>query len=180
LLKRCLILAAETIGIMHPETVAAREQLAEAYRRAGRPNEAIGLYQDALAQVQKGTGATRPDAVRTREGLALAYHRAGRIDDAATAFERALAEWRRVAEADAANTLATRASLAAIYCRTGRAKQRSRSLRVCSRTAAGYAGQPIRIHSPPGGMWPLPATTQGVIPRRSISARLCWKSVSRR
>ena len=81
---------------MHALTVAARQQLAEAYRLADRQADAIGLYRGALTQSENTVGAVHPDTVTAREHLAVAYFSGGQTDEATATLERALAEWERV------------------------------------------------------------------------------------
>ena len=48
------------LGPDHPDTLTARNNLAIAYRGAGRPDEAISLHEQALAARERVLGPDHP------------------------------------------------------------------------------------------------------------------------
>ncbi len=85
-----------------------------AYVDAGRIEDAITLYEDALKRCEAKLGPDHPDTLFSRESLALAYERARRFGDARALGQETLK--RRLAKAgpDDPETLATLDSLAKI------------------------------------------------------------------
>jgi tetratricopeptide (TPR) repeat protein len=79
LLERVLADRAQALGEDHPETMICRNALAPAYRaagrramahqHAGRPSEAIPLFEQALAGLERVFGSAHPETVRARENL---------------------------------------------------------------------------------------------------------------
>jgi len=70
------------LGDTHPSTLASRNNLAAAFRAAGRLDEAISLYERTLADSERVLGDTHPDTLTSRNNLAAAYQAAGRLDEA--------------------------------------------------------------------------------------------------
>jgi len=66
------------LGDTHPDTLTCRNNLAYAYRMAGRLDEAIALYRRTLADRERVLGDTHPDTSISRINLA-AYQMAGRL-----------------------------------------------------------------------------------------------------
>jgi len=62
----------------HPDTLTTRDNLATAYRAAGRTAEAITMYEQNLAARERVLGADHPDTLATRDNLAAAQQAAGR------------------------------------------------------------------------------------------------------
>ena len=69
------------LGPDHPDTLLSRNNLALAYRAAGRLDEAISLHEQALAARERVLGPDHPDTLRSRNNLATAYRAAGRTDE---------------------------------------------------------------------------------------------------
>ena len=69
-------------GFDYPDTLVTRNNLAEAYRAAGRLDEAITLHQRTLTDREQTLGDTHPNTLNSRNNLAVAYHDAGRLDEA--------------------------------------------------------------------------------------------------
>ena len=67
------------LGDTHPGTLVSRSNLADAYRAAGRLDEAIPLYERTLADRERLLGDTHPDTLTSRNNLAAAYQAAGRM-----------------------------------------------------------------------------------------------------
>jgi tetratricopeptide (TPR) repeat protein len=72
----------QVLGEAHPSTLTSRNNLAAAYRDAGRVGEAIPLFERTLADRERVLGETHPDTLTSRNNLAGAYQDAGRVDDA--------------------------------------------------------------------------------------------------
>jgi tetratricopeptide (TPR) repeat protein len=110
-------------GAEHRSTLRARNNLAMAYRAAGRTAEAIPLLERALAGYERVLGHRHPDTLTTRSNLAMAYQAAGRTTEAVPLLEETLADCERVLGADHPDTKAARANLAAL---TGEPKRHRR------------------------------------------------------
>ena len=119
-LSNAVNLLDETLGPDHPRTLPARGNLANAYRSAGRLDEAIDLHERTLADRERVLGADHPDTLTSRNDLAGAYWSAGRLDEAIDLYERTLADRERVLGADHPDTLTSRNDLAVAYEVAGR------------------------------------------------------------
>jgi hypothetical protein len=78
-----LVVRERVLGGEHPETLRTRNNLASAYRSAGRVGEAIALFEPLLVVRERVLGGEHPDTLSTRNNLANAYRAAGRDADAA-------------------------------------------------------------------------------------------------
>ena len=127
----------KTLGSDHPRTLASRNNLATAYRDAGRLKEAIDLHKKNLADRERVLGPDHPGTLASRNNLALAYQSAGRLEQAIDLFERNLADCERVLGADHPDTLIVRNNLAGAYESAGRLEQAidlfERNLADCER-----------------------------------------------
>ena len=108
------------LGPDHPYTLTARNNLAGAYKSAGRFAEAIELYEQVLAERERVWGADHLDTLNTRNNLAGAYDSVGRFAEAIELFEQVLADRVRVLGADHPDTLNVRNNLASAYLSVGR------------------------------------------------------------
>ena len=108
------------LGFDHPDTLTAQNNLAVAYQGAGRPAEAIPLFERALAAQEQLLGPDHPDAVTTRNNLAVAYRDAGRPAEAIPLIERTLAALDRLLGPDHPDAVTTRNNLAVAYQEAGR------------------------------------------------------------
>ena len=75
------------LGPDHPDTLTSRNNLAGAYRSAGRLDQAIPLYEEVLADRVRLLGDDHPQTLTSRNNLAGAYKAAGRPDDAEVLFD---------------------------------------------------------------------------------------------
>jgi tetratricopeptide (TPR) repeat protein len=107
-------------GTNHPDTLAVRDELAQAYRRAGRTAEAITLFEQNLTDRERVLGADHPDTMFSSSNLAAAYRGAGRMAEATTLLEQTLADRERVLGADHPETSFSRNNLALTYRDAGR------------------------------------------------------------
>ena len=133
------------LGPDDPDTLAARNNLANAYQTAGRIDEAIVLHEQVVAGRERTLGPDHPQTVQSRQNLAAAYRAAGRTDGAATyeqsptdpeavapqeqvlvgpgavvLHEQVLADRERTLGPDDPDTLAARNNLAVAYQTAGR------------------------------------------------------------
>jgi hypothetical protein len=81
-----------TQGPDHPDTLAARGDLASGYHSAGRFALAIPLYEQTLREHERVLGPDHPHTLTSRANLASAYHGMRRRTEAVAAFEAALAD----------------------------------------------------------------------------------------
>ena len=81
-IERTLADRERVLGADHPDTLASRNNLAGAYRSAGRLDEAIALFERTLADRERVLGADHPHTLTSRNNLAGAYESAGRLDEA--------------------------------------------------------------------------------------------------
>jgi tetratricopeptide (TPR) repeat protein len=108
------------LGPDHPGTFASRDNLAVAYVRAGRHDEAIGLHRQVVADRARVLGPDHPTTLASRNSLALAYHDAGRHDEAIGLHRQIVADRERVLGPDHPDTLSSRNNLATAYHHAGR------------------------------------------------------------
>ena len=108
------------LGPDHPDTLAARNNLAVAYQDAGRLDEAISLNEQTLAARERVLDPDHPSTLSSRDNLAIAYQDAGRTGEAISLHEQALAARERVLGPDHPDTLAARNNLAVAYQDAGR------------------------------------------------------------
>ena len=116
------------LGADHPGTLTARNNLAIAYKGAGRTDEAISLLEQTLPEMERVQGADHPDTLIPRNNLANAYRGAGRTDEAIRLYEQTLTEMERVLGADHPATLTTRNNLGDGYRVAGRTDEAIRLL----------------------------------------------------
>ena len=108
------------LGPDHPYTLTARNNLAGAYKSAGRLAEAVELFEQVLAEYERVLGSDHPDTLAARNNLAGAYYFAGRFGEAIELLGRVLADRVRVLGPDHPDTLTTRNNLAFAYHSAGR------------------------------------------------------------
>ena len=110
----------DVLGADHPVTLTVRNNLAGAYKSAGRLAEAIELFKQVLAERERVLEADHPDTLTVRNNLASAYESVGRFGEAIELFKQVLAERERVLGADHPDTLTVRNNLAGAYESVGR------------------------------------------------------------
>jgi tetratricopeptide (TPR) repeat protein len=133
-------LAAEcerVLGDTHPGTLTTLDNLANAYRAAGRLAEAISLCERTLADREQVLGDTHPDTLNSRNSLAMAYRDSGRPAEAISLCERTLADREQVLGDTHPDTLNSRFNLALAYLDAGRLAEAislyERTLAECER-----------------------------------------------
>ena len=107
------------LGPDHPDTLASRNNLAGAYKSAGRLTEAIALYEQVLTDRTRVLGEDHPHTLASRNNLAGAYQAAGRLTEAIALYEQVLPDSIRVLGEDHPHTLASRHNLAGAYASDG-------------------------------------------------------------
>ncbi|MFE7099204.1 tetratricopeptide repeat protein [Streptomyces erythrochromogenes] len=105
------------LGPAHPDTLAARHQLAFFTGEAGNPHAAAGRFAALAAQTAAVLGADHPDTLAARHELAYFTGESGAPAEAARQLDRLLADRLRVQGPDDPQVLATRRSL--IWYRAG-------------------------------------------------------------
>ncbi|MGI5171710.1 tetratricopeptide repeat protein [Spirillospora sp. CA-253888] len=95
-LQRALAAALRLQGEDHPDTLDARDALANAHLAAGDVEEAIALYEQTLAVIVAMRRNDHPEALDARGNLASAYQVAGDLEQAIALYELTLADCRRV------------------------------------------------------------------------------------
>jgi tetratricopeptide (TPR) repeat protein len=108
------------LGTDHPGTLTSRNNLASAYRSAGRLGEAIPLYEQTLTDTERVLGTDHPGTLTCRNNLASAYRSAGRLREAIPLYEQTLTDRQRVLGTDHPDTLTSRNNLASAYQAAGR------------------------------------------------------------
>jgi len=103
------------LGPDHPDTLNGRDSLAAAYQAAGRPVEAIRLFEDILVARERVLGPKHPDTLTSQNNLAATYQDVGRFAEAILLFKLTLAARERLFGADHHSTLNSGANLAAAY-----------------------------------------------------------------
>ena len=111
------------LGPEHPDALNARNSLAAAYQAAGRPSDAIPLFEQTLVVRERLLGPEHPDTLTTQNNLAAAYQDAGRAGEARLMFELTLAAKERLFGSNHPSTLNSRGNLAAAYRDVGRAAE---------------------------------------------------------
>jgi eukaryotic-like serine/threonine-protein kinase len=109
-----------TLGPDHPDTLAVRSDLAEAYRFDGRTAEAIALEEETLRLRADTLGPDHPDTLGSRNNLAESYRAAGRTAEAIAMHEETLKARAATLGPDHLETLASRSNLANAYTAAGR------------------------------------------------------------
>ena len=110
----------QVLGDTHPDTLTCRNNLAVAYRDAGRLAEAISLHERTLADREQVLGDTHPGTLTSRNNLAGAYQDAGRLAEAIPLYERNLADREQLLGDTHPGTLSSRNNLAYAYQVAGR------------------------------------------------------------
>ena len=73
--------ASEAMGPDDPLTLASRNDVALAYDKAGRVNDAIAILEPTLKLMEARLRPEHPDTLASRNNLAMAYQQVGRVDD---------------------------------------------------------------------------------------------------
>ena len=118
----------QVLGEYHLDTLTSRNNLARAYRYAGRPYDAIPLFEHAAADRERVLGPTHPDTLESRNSLGYAYRVVGRLDEAIRLLEPTVTNQERVLGPTHPDTLKSRNNLGAAYRAAGRLDEAIRLL----------------------------------------------------
>ena len=108
------------LGDRHPDTMLARQRLADAYLAAGRADDALPWFQWELDNLTHKLGPDHRDVIEARRRLGHALVAALQLPAAITVLERAVPEFERVYGPGHADTLGAQDELAAAYLTAGR------------------------------------------------------------
>ena len=128
------------LGPDHHDTLNSRNSLAAAYQAAGRPAEAIPLFEQTLVVRERLLGPEHPDTLTTQNNLAAGYQDAGRAGEARLLFELTLAARERLLGPGHPSTLISRGNLAAAYRDEGRADDAIAAVRADPGGPGGVLG----------------------------------------
>lgn len=106
------------LGPFHPETLVAREYLADAYKSAGEINNAIFLYRQAFHDHAMVFGPDHPSTMGIRKRLADSLYMSGDLLQAIALYEASLDDHMRVLGPNHQSTNTIRESLAKAYSET--------------------------------------------------------------
>jgi tetratricopeptide (TPR) repeat protein len=109
------------LGRGHPDTLAAGEQLAEAYLAAGRGAEAVSWFRWVLAERIRLLGPDDPGAATARHNLGQALMAASQFSDAVTVLDGVVGDYQRTRGPDQIETLTAQDELAGAYQASGQA-----------------------------------------------------------
>jgi len=105
--------------------------LAAVYEAVGQCDQAIPLYEEALAKRQEHLGPNHPDTLTSMSNLALAYKEAGRLAAALRLLEQALARRTEQLGREHPITLTSMNNLARTYQQSGDFAKAALLLREC-------------------------------------------------
>ena len=103
------------VGSAHSDVLALQNNLATAYEKAGRLNEAIALFEQVLSDRIRILGDKHPDTLASRNNLAGAYLAANRPEESIALYEQVLTDRIGILSDDHPDTLASRNNLAYAY-----------------------------------------------------------------
>ena len=103
------------MGSAHSDVLALQNNLATAYEKAGRLNEAIALFEQVLSDRIRIVGDKHPDTLASRNNLAGAYLAANRPEESIALYEQVLTDRIGILSDDHPDTLASRNNLAYAY-----------------------------------------------------------------
>ena len=108
------------LGPDDPDTLQSRNDLANAYRDAGRLDEAISLHEQVMAARERVLGPDHPRTLSSRDNIGNAYRDVGRLDEAISLHEQVLAARERVLGPDHPHPLTSRDNIGNAYRDAGR------------------------------------------------------------
>ena len=141
---------ATQVGEAHPETLAARNNVAAWTGQSGDPREALRLSRELLAYEVRVLGADHPVTLPTRGNIAMFTGRSGDPREALRLSQELLPDHVRVLGPDHPDTLITRNNIAGLTGESGDPARPSGCPRSCCPTRCGSWAPTISIPSPPG------------------------------
>jgi tetratricopeptide (TPR) repeat protein len=133
----CQVLAGreELLGLDHPLTVAAMDNVASVYLDQGKLQQAEKLYQEALTRKRNLLGSDHPDTLITINNIGDLYLTQGKLEKAEDMFQQALTGREKAVGPHRLNTTRTLNGLASLYQEQGRLEQAEemfqRALVIC-------------------------------------------------
>jgi tetratricopeptide (TPR) repeat protein len=121
--KSMVATSTRLLGSGHANAVVARDRLAAAYEAAGKPADAIAVFEIALKEREQHQGTEHPETIAARAHLAHAYQSGGRPAEAISLYERTVADSVRLLGQAHPVTLNARASLAEAYQASGNPRE---------------------------------------------------------
>jgi tetratricopeptide (TPR) repeat protein len=110
----------QALGPGHPDAWEARRNMAHAYERARRADEAIDAFARLRTDKERVLPADDRGVLDAREDLALAHMNAGRYPEAVSQYTQLLADYERVVGPRDSLTLSVRGALGEAYLEVGR------------------------------------------------------------
>jgi tetratricopeptide (TPR) repeat protein len=123
LLAKVVAYRRKELGEEHPDTLTAKNELANVYSTEARRKEAEGLYLQVLAGRRRRLGEEHPRTVEAMSSLATVYRDEGRWKEAEELNGRALAISRRKLGEEHPDTLKQMSNQATIYGQQGRLRE---------------------------------------------------------
>jgi tetratricopeptide (TPR) repeat protein len=110
----------QALGPGHPDIWEARRNMAHAYERARRDDEAIDAFARLRTDKERVLRADDRGILDARDDLALAHMNAGRYPEAVSQYTQLLADYERVVGPRDSLTLSVRGALGEAYLEVGR------------------------------------------------------------
>jgi tetratricopeptide (TPR) repeat protein len=110
----------QALGPGHPDIWEARRNMAHAYERARRDDEAIDAFARLRTDKERVLRADDRGILDARDDLALAHMNAGRYPEAVSQYTQLLADYERVVGPSDSLTLSVRGALGEAYLEVGR------------------------------------------------------------
>lgn len=129
------------MGSAHSDVLALQNNLATAYEKAGRLNEAIALFEQVLSDRIRILGDKHPDTLASRNNLAGAYLAANRPEESIALYEQVLTDRIGILSDDHPDTLASRNNLAYAYQSIGRFTEAISQLQQVLADSTGLLGE---------------------------------------
>jgi tetratricopeptide (TPR) repeat protein len=105
----------DKLGPDHPDTLHSMNNLAAAYKIAGKLHKALPLLEEALAKRKVRLGPDHSDTLDSMNNLAATYWSAGKLDHSIPLFEKALLLYKAKLGPDHPLTLRTQVNLGVNY-----------------------------------------------------------------
>ena len=115
--------ASDILGVDHPDILASRNSLADAYLLEGHIEKAIALAQQNLKYSRKLLGDTHPATLASLNTLANACRDRGNLEDASSLFEQILIDRIRILCPNHPDILTSRNNLAGTHQEMGRLEE---------------------------------------------------------
>jgi tetratricopeptide (TPR) repeat protein len=142
-LERVLTECAQRHGEEHPDTIAARNNLAGRYAATGRRDIAVTEFERALSDAVRTLGEHHVLAEVVRENLAVCHEDADRFGDAAHHWQQLVAQRAARLGRHHPDTLLARARLAVACRRAGRLREAADHYRDVLQHSAAFSAEDV-------------------------------------